>query len=482
MRIPGKKMPPLQPGELERRYFGSEGRGGSVGYNDERHGYDEQRGRRGNIDGSGYGNYYTNDNTFIERAVAGRGIESRSSSVGGYRNNGRITSHNEERRAIQSKSCNHYNGGRIGGTTSQDTNLGADDNIPSLTHNHLSLNNEGIGGGIDQRNLECRQPLHDDQYEWDKKQQQQHQQGYGRQWPSNPRLQHSPLTEQSHLNHANDAVFMEKENDNCENAHQSFFVRGRDDGGSSHHRAHTGDTTTRFISDGYDASGLYEEEDSDSGNDDVEHYDVGVGSHDTVGGRDDVQSTLSHRDNGTAAAFQGRCLDGNDEGIPLTWRESTQQENASSVVQRQLTSNPAVSVDDPHATDELLELLGLATHVAAATIPHPSEEDGRDAETETPHPQRSSAEYRPQNIMCNSSDIDNNNDSTTRAVGARNDDNQDKCSFLAGIIEAETQLQDRAVVGSKTHLFGTSSATDLSGNGFGGWKHRNYECDERFDG
>lgn len=428
--ISGKKMPPLQPGELERRYFGnrgSKGRGGSFGYDNERHGYDERRGAEISTDGGGYGNFHRNRNTCEASASAGRGIESRS-SVSGYSNNGKISNYDEDRRTIQS---------------------------------------------IDQRNPGCRE------YDWAKEQQQRD----GRRQPSNPRLHHSPPTQRSHLSHANESVsrsFVEKENDNCENAHQSFVVRARDDGGSSHHRARIGDTTSRFISDGYDASRLYEEEDSDSGNDDDEHYDVGVGGHDTVGGRDDVQNTLSHRGNGTAVAFQDRYLDGNDDGMPLTLCDSTQQENATSVVPRQLTSNPAVSVDDPHATDELLELLGLSTPVAAAA----SEEDRRGVETETPHSQRSSAEYRPKNIVCYSSDIDNNNDSSTGAVvWAQNDDNQDQeSSFLARIIQAESQLQDRASVGSRTLLFGDCIETDLSSNGFGGWQHCNYECGERFDG
>ncbi len=473
--IPGKKMPPLQPGELERRYFGtrgSEGGGGSFGYDNERYGYDERRGAGISADGGGYSNFHRNGNTCEASASAGRGIESRS-SFSGYSNNGKISNYDENRRAIQSNSCNYYCG-RIGGTTSQNTSLSAE-NIQSRTHNRLSLNNEGI----DQRNPGCRE------YDWDKEQQQQ---GDGRRQPSNPRLHHSPPAQRSHLSHANESAgrnVVEKENDICENAHQSFVVRACDDGVSSHHTSHIGGNTSRFISDGYDASRLYEEEDSDSGNDDDEHYDVGVGGHDTVGGRDDVRNTLSHRGNGTAVAVQNRYLDGNDDGMPLTLRDSTEQENATSIVHRQLTSNPAVSGDDPHATDELLELLGLATPVAAAAIiPHPSEEDRRGVETETPHSQRSSAEYRPKSLVCYSSDIDNNNDSSTGAVGwAQNDDNQDQeSSFLAGIIRAETQLQDRADVGSRTHLFGASSATDLSSNGFGGWQHRNYECGERFDG
>jgi hypothetical protein len=236
---------------------------------------------------------------------------------------------------------------------------------------------------------------------------------------------------------------MAKENDNRQNAHQSFVGRGRGEFGSGHHSANVGSnakglTTTRFTTDGFDASGLYEEEESDNDiNDDDADDNVDIGGHHNNGGRSASDS---------------------------------RQEEASSVIHRQTASFAATPVDDRHATDELLELLGVSTPDPAG-VPDPPVDRRRDVLTETLHSHHPSTQTRPITSTCNDSNVD----STTRTDGvAHGDDNHDEeTSFLAGIRQAEDRLQDRAIGGYKNHGSGSCRDNDLSSNG---------DCDESFDG
>ena len=432
-----RKMPPLQPGELERRYFGDggSGGGGNFGYDN---GHDERNigGRR---DGSGYGNY--------ERDIQRNRYEERT----GCCNDGRMANYDEERRPIQSGDYDDHPG-RIRGASSRNTNIG-NDNMASRNPYRPSSNNDDSAGGIDQRGR-SQLPLHDERGENDWQQQQQQD---GRRQPSNPHPPPYPTSKRSSLNDAKVAVssnFMAKENDNRQNAHQSFDGRGRGEFGSGHHSANVGSnakgvTTTRFTTDGFDASGLYEEEESDNDiNDDDADDNVDIGGHDNNGGRSASDS---------------------------------RQEEASSVIRRQTASFAATPVDDRHATDELLELLGVSTPDPAG-VPGPPVDRRRKVLTETLHSQHSIYQTRPITSSCDGSNVD----STTSAGGvAHSDDNHDEdSSFLAGILQAEDRLQDRAIGGYKNHGLGSCSDNGLSsnGNGFGGWQNYHNDCDESFDG
>lgn len=435
-----REMPPLQPGELERRYYGEGGRGDSesFGYDTERHIiYEaERRGARGNNDSGGCGDYNNdargtgnfngNGNGYDERAAARRGGESRS--VSSYSNIRRMPNYDEDQRQTQRQAI-----------ASQNTNR--NDIIPSRNHHLPSLNNEAIVGGIDQNNPPgSHQPIYDEQgghnrQKWNNQD--------GQRQPSS--TQTFPRTQRSNHNHATEIV-----STNFKNDHQSFVCRGRGGSGSGHDSTNIGNATTRFISDGYDASRLYEEEESDSGNDDDEHDDD-VGGRDTVGWRDDVRDTSSYKGNGTSA-FQDGCIDGINDEMSGNNKNGRQQEDSSRVFNHQPTSTSAVPVENRHATDELLELLGVAAPVAApSTLPRPPVDETIYTVMEN------SAKYR-------------SNYSTIKAVGfAQNDEGPDEdqeSSFLAGIIEAENQLQDRAI------------DTESSITGFGGWRHRENDWGE----
>lgn len=441
-----RKMPPLQPGELERRYFGEGGKGDgeSFGYDIERHMYEERRAARGSSDTGGYGNYNNENggrNGYGNRYDEGSAARLRGE---GRSNHRRMTNYDEDRRQTRCEAIDSQN-------------INGNANEPFRNHHRLPRNNEDIVDDIEQWNPGSQQPIYDEQGGHNR--QQWNNQDGG---PQPSGTQTFPRTQRPNYNHSN---FREKERDTFKSAHQSFVCRGR--GGSGHDSTNIGNATTRFISDGYDASGLYEEEESDSGNDDDEHDDDNVVGGDTVGWRVDIRDTSSYQGNGTTVAFQDGCIDGNDDEMFGNWhnKNGRQQEDASSVFRHQSTPISAVPVDNRHATDELLELLGAAAPVAApSTLPHPPEDETIDAVTEN------SADYRPKNLVRTDSSIDNDNDSTIRAVRfAQSDECPDpdqKSSFLAGIIGAENQLQDRAV------------DTESSITGFGGWHHREHVWDE----